>query len=332
MGGGQNLIPKFEVPDIAESTFERFRLLASGIASSRSSDTYTLEDAVDIAEGLLNEKHSFVEMAYDDIDFSVATVSFTGDPDELTEGEVLAIRDTALAIWVAHYAAAFPTATSKEGWGIDITVSSKSASSYVVRVETGIILNPVDMEDEPDLPLVSGYYSWNNGTRNCYSVSSPPSIPVFNNFLREYLPPRLPKPIAAYPRWFINFKIWATMYPNPNDVTPFDNDRDYRMFHYSTYPGFTFDTNRDYLCIPEEDMEFYLASLTGTIIPSLEQNIPQNGQRVYVTSMPYESESDLTNDQQGYRMYWHKVDDGFRTLFQYFIGERQDDRQSLSEM
>jgi hypothetical protein len=332
MGGGQNLIPKFEVPDIAESTFERFRLLASGIASSRSSDTYTLEDAVDIAEGLLNEKHSFVEMAYDDIDFSVATVSFTGDPDELTEGEVLAIRDTALAIWVAHYAAAFPTATSKEGWGIDITVSSKSASSYVVRVETGIILNPVDMEDEPDLPLVSGHYSWNNGTRNCYSVSSPPSIQVFNTFLREYLPPRLPKPIAAFPRWHIKFQIDATMYPNPNDVTPFDNDQDYRMYHYSTYPGFTWDSNRDYLCIPEDDMDFYLASLTGTIIPSLEQNIPQNGQRVYVTDMPYIPYYNGTLSQQGYELHMHKVLEGWRVLFQYFIGEREEERQSLSEL
>ncbi len=237
--GGANVITPVRIPDVSNETMIRFQQLLKGEVSSRSSADYTAQEAADIAEGLLNSDYAYVDMDYDDFDERNVTVNFAFDPELVSENEVLEIRDTALAIWVEHYNDVFTSATSKEGYFIDITVHSQSVSSFILNINTSIVTNPV-IGVAPTLSLTNDHYSWNESTRNCDNVTSPSSVHKINGHIAPFIKSRLPRRIEAYPRWYHKgLTIDPTIYPNPNDVTSFDNELDFLMFHYCECDNYT---------------------------------------------------------------------------------------------
>jgi hypothetical protein len=328
-GGGANKILPMKRPSVSSETMHHFERIRMGEAVARTSIDYTALQAAEIAEGILNSDYAYVDMNYSELDERTVTVNFSIDPEAVSEYDVQTIIDTALTLWVEHYNDVFQTALSKEGYFIDINVSSQSVNSFILEIYTSVITNPVEgVEDS--LALTEDYYSWNENPRQCNSETVPGSIPIINEHIRNTIKARLPKRVAAYPIWVEReIIIEPSIYPNPNDITSFDNELDFLMFHYCECENYTWDTNKDYLCIPQSDLDFYVAGAKNVIVPSFDQNIPSNSQRVYATTTQY-----FSNFMQiGNNLRWRHLGLVYRTLFQYYVGEESErDRLSLSDL
>jgi hypothetical protein len=158
-------------------------------------------------------------------------------------------------------------------------VHSQSVSSFILNINTAIIKDPVEGED-PTLVLYDDHYSWDNNTRVCNNIESPSSIVEINSNMAPFVKSRLPNRMAAYPRWVDKtITIDPTLYPNPNDVTSFDNEVDFLMYHYCECSGYTWDTNHDYLCIHEDDVLLFINASKATIVPGFDVNL-QNYQKI----------------------------------------------------
>lgn len=267
----------------------------------KTGEAISIEEAVEYLEGALNLDYGCASY-----EFEIAhRTSFDLEIELNAEGkidltEAIARYEEALDETKAFYGTV--SALQKQLIGVDVNLKETLAQKIIVTCKPTVGTPPISIMNFG----TTDWWEWGFGNGKCGGYENPIYIGRdAAGEIEKKIHARKGVPGAGYVYldfWSPVFDIMADEYPNPNDLTPGDNVRDYLMYgNYDNLPNFN-------TCISNSDMNFYL---TGT------ENVINQNKPTGTVLYDVEVTGDLTITYPAF--YLHRMMPTYATL--YYSGE-----------
>lgn len=241
---------------------ERLKTVADGNALDKNGGTLTIEDAIWNIEAVLNATYAAADMPFEKLAIQTSNIVIPTENGYISDMEAFNAVTAASAKLAEHYNAI--TSTYKHPIVIDVELEATANDEITISMKSIITEEPPTTTITP----VGGcnifnntndywYWGWDQG--RCNGLSGGQGLDAAD-VLATQLNARIPDPVNTL--YFTNVTTTTldySNYPNPNDITPNNDYRDYLMFqcHLNTEP--------QYGCLSPDDMRFYYCSMYDVI-------------------------------------------------------------------